>query len=195
MNKKKITIIGLVLLLAVIVGITFFPGYKQEENQGVNQEETQDVVREGTQEETQEVDQEINQEDKEETFEIVERVEASYEKWLAASLVTGIAMQYPDCEFEGIYLCSENTLEDKSKSKGVCVTFVLEGEERAIQTVPLTEERQESGTKDLYTKELGFSTFDEVEVEDLQFENYEKVTVKDLSETMEQTILVTIIER
>ena len=42
--------------------------------------------------------------------EIIEKQDASYERWLAAGMVTAVSMQYPDFEIQHIYLASEHDI-------------------------------------------------------------------------------------
>ena len=47
------------------------------------------------------------------SVEVIEKSGASYERWLAAGMVTAVSMKYPDFEIEGIYLTGETDPAEK----------------------------------------------------------------------------------
>ena len=125
----------------------------------------------------------------------IQKADASYERWLAAAMITAISLQYPDFEIKGIYLTAENRLYSSFQSSGAYVTFTSGGEPLAIHSKPLEEERTEAGTIDLYTMDLGFATFDEISVETLDTEGMQSVEVEELSKLISQSVLVSLYER
>lgn len=105
----------------------------------------------------------------------IQKADASYERWLAAAMVTAISLHYPDFEINGIYLTAETELSSASQSSGAYVIFTSDGESLVIYSKPLEEERTEAGTVDLYTMDLGFATFDEVNAETVNTEGMQAV--------------------
>lgn len=96
------------------------------------------------------------------TYVTVPQIEASYEQWLAATMMFPVYQQYLDVVPLGVYTLTESTLSDYSASQGVFIHFRSGSEEVIIRSVPLTAERTESGTTDLYSAKLGYATFDRV---------------------------------
>lgn len=126
--------------------------------------------------------------------EIIEKQDASYERWLAAGMVTAVSMQYPDFEIQHIYLASENDIGDKMESEGAYVLCMSDGKQICIYSEPLEEERSDKGTIDLYTKDLSFATFEETDVDESALEQYTEVSMDDLSELISQSMLVSLYE-
>ena len=126
--------------------------------------------------------------------EIIERADASYERWLAAGMVTAISMQYPAFEINGIYLASETEMSDKISSAGATVVFSSSGESYAVQSRPLSDERTETGTIDLYTKDLGFATFDPIDPASVDSTDKIQGEIEGLEELIAQSILVSLYE-
>ena len=128
------------------------------------------------------------------TAEAIQRADASYERWLAAGMVTAISMQYPDFSIEGIYLSGETALSDKSESAGAYVVFTADGAETAIHSVPLDAERTDAGTTDLYTRDLGFATFDTIDPSQIDTGSCEQIEMDDLTDLISQSLLVSLYE-
>lgn len=193
-KSKKVKIIAavcIVLILAVIIALVVTQKDSKKTSGGENVTTEESGSEKKTSEESDE--EIIESEESAETEQVlIERVEASYEEWLASAALIGMTMQYPDFEQEEIYLASETELDDHSKSKGVYIIFEIEGEKRALSVQPLNEERSEAGTNDLYTSDLGYATFDEIKAKDVKTKEMTKVEVDDLTEEIEQSILVTI---
>ena len=127
-------------------------------------------------------------------IEIVEKSDASYERWLAAGMVTAVSMQYPDFEIEGIYLTGETDPADKMQSGGAYVIFTADGTETAVQSTPLEAERTDAGTTDLYTRDLGFATFDVVDPAQIDTGACVAVSMDELEELISQSLLVSLYE-
>lgn len=127
-------------------------------------------------------------------IEIVETSDASYERWLAAGMVTAVSMQHPDFEIEGIYLTGETDPADKMQSGGAYVIFTAEGTETAVQSTPLEAERTDAGTTDLYTRDLGFATFDVVDPAQVDTGSCVAVSMDELEELISQSLLVSLYE-
>lgn len=127
-------------------------------------------------------------------METVEKADASYERWLAAGMVTAISMQYPDFSIEGIYLSGETELSDKFESAGAYVVFTADGEETAVQSMPLEAERTDAGTTDLYTRDLGFATFDVIDSSQIDTGSCEQIEMNDLTDLISQSLLVSLYE-
>lgn len=198
-NKFKIiAAVCIVLSLTVIIAaVVLTQNDSQKTSDGKNaatEGSASEKKKDQTVEKSEENDEETTESGKSADAEqvLIERVEASYEEWLASAALIGMTMQYPDFEQEEIYLASETELDDHSKSKGVYIIFESEGEKIALSVQPLDEERSEAGTNDLYTSDLGYATFDEIKAKDVKTKKMTKVEVDDLTEEIEQSILVTI---
>lgn len=189
--KKILIIVAAVLVIILISEVAMIMKDKgksssdQEENPGIVTEE------QGTNQEELEVVEEVPVKTEAGS---IQKEDASYEKWLAAEVVIGISLQYSDYEFSGIYLASETSINDSVESKGVYVVFHSGAGEIAVHSQPLDAERTVSGTRDLYTEELGFATFDEVAVNSIHTEACEKIEMSELSELISQSVLVSIYE-
>ena len=71
-----------------------------------------------------------------------DRVEGTYEQWLAAASVQVTTMlMYPDCQVKGVYALSETDFDKKMDSKGVAIQIINAGSELWILSTPLEEER------------------------------------------------------
>lgn len=130
-------------------------------------------------------------------FEIPDLAEGSYEQWLAAGMVTGISMYYFEHEFDikSIYIASETDLNSPENSKGAYVVFTVDGEEKVLQSLPLEGERSDKGTVDLYARNFGYATFDEVKVTDGELKKCTEIKFEDLEIYISQLLLPTIYER
>lgn len=124
--------------------------------------------------------------------EIVQRADAEYESWLAAAMLMGISMEYPDFELTGIYVASGTSLEDKMNSQGAYILFTSGGEAMAVHSVPTNGERSAAGTRDLSTETLGFATFDSVDPASVDTKSMKQLAVEDLSELIAQSLLVSV---
>lgn len=124
--------------------------------------------------------------------EIVERTDADYERWLAAAMVMGVSMEYPEFDLQGIYIASETTIEDKMESAGSYIIFTSGGETLAVHSVPLNGERSASGTRDISTETLGFATFDLVDADSVDTASMKEIRIEDMGELIAQSLLVSI---
>lgn len=210
-NKKliAITIICLAVACLAVIGIS------REDDTGSGQGNNESVETKDNENDVQEDDP--NEESSEKTntnetngqgqdkevekvveepgqVEIMEEEKASYERWLAAGMVTAISMEYQEFEIEGIYLASETELNRFKDSQGAYVIFTSGGVERAIYSKPLDEERNEGGTKDLYTRNLGFATFDNVAADSINREQFQSIELGEIQELISQSVLVSIYE-
>lgn len=210
-NKKliAITIICLAVACLAVIGIS------REDDTGSGQGNNESVETKDNENDVQEDDP--NEESSEKTntnetngqgqdkevekvveepgqVEIMEEEKASYERWLAAGMVTAISMEYQEFEIEGIYLASETELKQFKDSQGAYVIFTSGGVERAIYSKPMDEERNEVGTKDLYTRNLGFATFDNIAVDSINREQFQSIELGEIQELISQSVLVSIYE-
>lgn len=128
------------------------------------------------------------------TVVLVEKVEATYEEWLAAGMVVAISMEYPEFEIEGIYLAGETDLSERQNSSGVYVVFTADGTKQTVHGFPLAAERTQKGTVDLHTMDLGFAAFDPVETASVNTGACRQIGMEDLSELIAQSILVSLYE-
>lgn len=124
----------------------------------------------------------------------VEKAEASYERWLAAAMMVSLPFNYSDVEIQHIYYVSEHEMEDKMESEGVYMVFTSEGDTHCIYCKPLSEQRTESGTCDLYTEDLGFASYEEVDVNSISVDDYQEIDEDSLSELASQSLLVSLYE-
>lgn len=132
--------------------------------------------------------------EREGTVEIIEKNDASYERWLAASMVTAVSMQYTEFEIDGIYLTGETDLSEKMESAGAYIVFTADGTETAIHSVPLDAERTDAGTTDLYTRDLGFATFDTIDPSQIDTGSCEQIEMDELTDLISQSLLVSLYE-
>ena len=127
--------------------------------------------------------------------EIIQRVDAEYEKWLSAAMLVCVSMEYPDFQLEGIYTTSSTALEEKYNSDGVCIVFTSADTLIAICSKALEEERTEASTVDISTEVIGYATFDKVDPESIDYRSMEKINVEALGELITQSLLVSIYSR
>lgn len=190
-TKKIVTIMSICLIVLIIVAIILGMRSKEELPDVKNEEVTDMTQNIGIDQSELEV---IEEEPADSENVIVEKAEANYERWLAAGMIVGISLHYPEYEFTGIYLASDSEMGNSVDSNGVYIVFECEGEEIAIHSKPLKEERTESGTRDLYTKDLGFATFNEIDAGNIKVEDCEPVSMEELTELIGQSMLVSIYE-
>ena len=123
---------------------------------------------------------------------IVARKEAEYEKWLGASLVVCVSMEYPDFQLEGIYTSSATSMEDKFDSDGVYIVFSSGNSRMAIHSKALQQERKASGSVDISSETIGFATFDRVKPDSVASSTMEQIDIEALGELIAQSLLVSI---
>lgn len=116
----------------------------------------------------------------------------TYEEWLAAGMVTGLSMLYPDAQITGIYLASESGMDAADNSEGVYISFLLHESPCAVRSFPLTAEREEAGTTDIYTSELGFAAFDGIDPDQIPVQQCRKIGLEDLGDLIAQTQFVSV---
>lgn len=123
-----------------------------------------------------------------------DRVEGSYEQWLAAASVQVTTMlMYPDCQVQGVYALSETDADKKMDSKGVAIFIIHEGTDIWILSTPLEAERSLTGTRDLKAAGIGFNTYDEVDPGSLP--ELTQLPLDSLEPYIAQTMLPSIYER
>lgn len=126
------------------------------------------------------------------SVELTQQAQAEYEPWLAAAMLIGVSMEYPDFEFGGLYTSSATALEDKFSSQGVYLLFTSAGESLALHSIPLEAERTQSGTRDISTQNLGFASFDLVEPSFVDTESMTELKLESMSELIAQSLLVSV---
>lgn len=94
-----------------------------------------------------------------------EPIGTPYEHWLAAAMIYAAPLEYPGALEPELYITGETALSQKAESQGVYLRLIVDGREVILHAAPLTAERQDRGTRDLYATELGFATYDEAEAE------------------------------
>ena len=175
-KRSLIAVIVIVLLILVTAALVLFlwlnrnDGENADNGQSSSAEEAQDT---GS------------------SIELEERTDASYERWLAAAVLTGISMEYPDFESVSFYFANETDLSDKASSAGIYVTFTVNGEEKCIRSLPLEAERNDAGTRDLSSEVINFASFDEVSASEIPAE-YSAVEIADINELIMQSARVMV---
>lgn len=127
-------------------------------------------------------------------LEIQEKNNMSYEEALAANTVAAVYMLYPEFEIKEVYLTGETLISNKKDSAGVYVVFEQDGEQMTVHAASLEEERNESDTVDVYTIDMGYSTFDLVSSGSIDETTMKKMELEKLDELIRQTVLVTVYE-
>lgn len=117
-----------------------------------------------------------------------------YEEALAANAVAAVYMLYPEFEMKGVYLTGETLISNKKDSAGVYVVFEQDGKQMTVHSAPLDDERTKNGTVDVYTIDLGYSTFDLVDSKSVDETTMKKMDLEKLNELIKQTVLVTVYE-
>lgn len=164
----------------------------QEQNQDPQNEVTVHDA-EATEQTTLSTEPEKNQETvTQPTVVIVQRVEAEYEKWLAAAQIVCVSMEHPDFQLEGIYAASVTSMEDKFSSDGAYIIFTSGGNRIAIHSVALEGERTDAGTVDISTEAIGYATFDKVDSDSVDVSAMEELALEDLTELISQSLLISI---
>ena len=121
--------------------------------------------------------------------------EDPYEDCLASAMIVGISMQYSDYEFLGIYTASETPIAAHSSSGGAYVIFNGDGEKRALKAVPLSGERGERGTADIYVAALGYATYELVDPDSVPVGSLKERKLEELEDLILAYSQVSIIER
>lgn len=173
--KKKQVIAGIVILAAVLtISIVFIK----------NQKGGRDILK-------KESGYVENVTEKEPEYIEIEKTEVSYEKWLAASVIISIAMDYPDFELNEIYIVSENKVNERMNSEGIFVTYQTEGEKKCVYSKPINSARKKTGTFDIYSEYLKYATYEEREVESIDLEKYHSIEIENMNTLIEQLGRVT----
>lgn len=120
--------------------------------------------------------------------------EDSYERLLAAGVLMGLSIEYPDFQLEELCYKEEHDLNHKMDSDGVYAFFQSGGESLCIHARPLTDTRNEKGLSDLQETNLGYATFDLVIKDASEMTGYTSLMDVDLSEQISQLYLLTIIK-
>lgn len=221
MGKKKLwgIIAGLIVVIAVVVvvllsrennepaesaedtavetGAVEEPEEMESESAEEELPETVDTEQEGEETESEPVEQ--NPENDGEASEAAvsdagigeERMEAPYEDWLSAAVLTAISMEHPAFEPGEFYRAGDTELGNGSASAGVYITFSADGEAKCIHAVPLDGERSAGGTKDVYTDVIGFASFDEVSPSEIPGEFYVE-EIEGINELITQSTSVSL---
>lgn len=209
-SRKNISITGFVFLVLICVIVTGCSKVNEnkENTIGMTNEtmdtnkvdrketDTDEIIQEDPNEAASEEAVKLETVVEEQPQEVVlsEKIEAPYEHWLAASMVVASIMKYPDLEITDIYLTGETEIASKNDSEGVYVIFNENDKQVIIHSKPLSEERKEAETADLYSADLGFSTFDMVNVDISQLETYKRIEMEQLNELISQSLLISIYE-
>ena len=187
MNKKRNKIIFVVLLLLILV-VAFPPLKGKEEKPGSTENSEGNKVENN-------VENNIEEKVPESSFELTEQADAEYEKWLAATMVVAVSMEYPGFEDIQIYTESFTSLTNKLESEGVYVLFQENGNSMAVHSKAIVKERNEKGTKDISSQTLGLATFDLIEAGNVQSNTMTKIELEELEELIKQSLLISVYSR
>lgn len=124
--------------------------------------------------------------------ELTQQADAEYEKWLAATMIVAVSMEYPGFEDIQIYTESSTTLENKAESNGVYALFTESGTTMAIHSKAIPDERSEKGTKDISSQALGFATFDQIDAGQINRNAMTEIELVELEELIKQSLLVSV---
>lgn len=124
-----------------------------------------------------------------------ERIDADYEQWLAAAVITCISMNTPDFELGEVYASTQTAIEDRMDSQGIYVTYQSGGETVCIQAKPLEQGRSgQKGTKDVYSELTGYASYEEVSVDTIDMSQWHTVDLQELNTLIEQSERVVLYE-
>lgn len=179
-NKKNFLICIGVILVILIVGF-FIKNNQNTENLNSEKNQAQSDIS-------------VETEEPKANVEIIEKKDASYEEWLAAAMTMAISLDGEQFDIKHIYYNTETSLEDKQDSKGVYIIYEKNGKTMCIYSSPLKKERTKKGKTDLYTKDLGFATFDEVDKKVKDFKKWKEINKDSLSDLISQSMLVSLYE-
>lgn len=176
-KRSLIAVIVIVLLILVTAALVLFWWLNRNDGENADNGQSSSAAEEA--------------QDTGSSIELEERTDASYERWLAAAVLTGISMEYPDFESVSFYFANETDLSDKASSAGIYVTFTVNGEEKCIRSLPLEAERNDAGTRDLSSEVINFASFDEVSASEIPAE-YSAVEIADINELITQSARVMV---
>ena len=179
--NKKILIIAILLAIVCIALVFSALSNNNTDTPQQDNENKQEISNPGSNETNEEIVE-------------IDSKEASYEEWLAASMVTAVSLNYSNFEIEEILLASETKLNSHAESEGVYIKVSISGEKFIIHSKPLAEERTEAGTIDIHSQNLGYATFDSVDIGSIDGKQYEKVEMDELNTLISQSILVSLYE-
>ncbi len=126
-------------------------------------------------------------------LELETQEDAPYEHWLAAAVISGISMNYPDFESVAYYASGTTELSASDNSGGIYVTFTSGEERLCVCASPLQEERTEAGTLDIYSEVIGYATFDLVDEADIPAD-YTEMTIDNLNDLITQSVRIMLYE-
>ncbi|MBQ6889617.1 MAG: hypothetical protein IJN53_01135 [Oscillospiraceae bacterium] len=126
------------------------------------------------------------------TVEIQDQAQGSYEQWLAAAAYNGGYMLHMEANQMHIYVASETDMANKADSLGVYLSVEENGVQYLYQCLPLEEERTQAGTVDLSTQDLGYATFDAIEIGSVDLSGMTELNEVDLQIYIDQTMLPTL---
>lgn len=198
MRKKKATkvngklaavVIAATLVLAVLIVLLFLleggPNPPADQTESTQTDPVQTGPVQTTPEETTPVQTQP-------PIEIPDMAQGSYEQWLAAASMMVSVLEYPDMSDVTAYFLSETPVSSPMSSQGLYLQLTSGGETVVIRVYPLEQRRTEQGSKDVYSMQTGFATFDVVE--DAQLSGLNAVTMEELSVYLDQIMLPSLYE-
>lgn len=185
-GKMAFTIIALTVVLAVLVAAAMALGGLPEKPGG----ETTPLETAPTGDQTQPTvtDETLPQN----TIQVTEQIPGSYEQWLAAAMVMGVSLEYPDFADIEVFAPTDTPLADKMTSGGVYVRFVSGGETVLLHALPIAQVRSEPGTRDLSSMQIGYASLSAVEEAPETLSDMHAYTLEDLSDYIQQSLLVSV---
>lgn len=192
-NKKKSQTISfgkcaIIIIIFVVIGILLMVLFGRNESNMIKKDE-------GSSQKIETGDsskEDISQEGDNQEIEIPQQTEAEYEKWLAAAVIMGISIEYPEFEPGEIYSETSTALNDRESSKGIYVLFKNNGKNMAVHSMPIETERAEKGTIDLSAESLGFATFDLVDSQIIDTTNYQRIPIDEVGKLISEIMQFTL---
>lgn len=181
MKNKKSFLICIGVIVVIAIG-AFFIKHNQDTT-GLNDEQNQ----------TQK-DIPVEKEEVKANAKITKKKDASYEEWLAAAMTVALSLDGEQFDVKHIYYNTETSLNDKQKSEGVYVVYEKNSKTTCVYSSPLKKERDKKGKTDLYTKDLGFATFDKVKKNTKDLKGWKEIKQDSLSDLVSQSMLVSLYE-
>lgn len=180
-------IIGLTLVLALLLAAVLIlgrlPGGQEKPNPGQSTTAPKETAP------AQSVPEETVPQS---TIQVTEQIPGNYEQWLAAAMVMGVSLEYPDFSELELYAASDTELAAKAESQGVYLRFISGGETVLLHGTPLAQERTEAGTRDIYSMQAGFSALTEVDAASVDLSSMEVYTMDSLADYIQQSLLVSV---
>lgn len=183
----------LVFILSLALGKGILKSSESTSEPASESSEGTDALNDSEDTETMETEGESGDSAPAAELELETQDDAPYEHWLAAAVISGISMNYPDFESVVYYAFGTTELSASDDSGGIYVTFTSGGERLCVYASPLQEERTEAGTLDIYSEVIGYATFDLVDESNIPAD-YAEMTIDDLNDLITQSVRIMLYE-